>query len=116
MSGSRTAHAIALVIVAASVAAWLATGREAFTRWPNARLEAADAPVSIPEEDLLGEIGMETEPASAQTAVESRFAFGLLPSGPDPAHLVSLATCVLASSLISGTALLVQRMRRTSVV
>jgi len=89
---ARVVHIAAAAFVIASLGAWLATGREAFTRWPDARLEAADAPVSSAEQDLLDQIGIGSDPTTDAPRIESRFAFGLVPGGPDPRHLLSVAT------------------------
>ena len=111
--GSRTtAQVAALLIGLASVGAWLATGREGFTRWPDARLEASDAPVSEAEQDLLDEIGVGSEPAPESARIESRFAFGLLPGGADPKHLPSVATGLLLAAGVSAAAMLRHRLAR----
>jgi hypothetical protein len=108
----RTAHVAALLIGLASVGAWIATGREGFTRWPDARLEASDAPVSDAEQDLLDEIGVGSEPASESARIESRFAFGLLPGGADPKHLPSVATGLVFATGVSAVAMLRRRLTR----
>lgn len=111
--GSGTAvHLTALLIGLASVGAWLATGREGFTRWPDARLEASDAPVSEAERDLLEEIGVGSEPAPESARIESRFAFGLLPGGADPKHLPSVATGLALALGLSAAAVLRRRRAR----
>lgn len=108
--GSRTtAQVAALLIGLASVGAWLATGREGFTRWPDARLEASDAPVSEAEQDLLDEIGVGSEPAPESARIESRFAFGLLPGGADPKHLPSVATGIALATVVSVAAAVLRR-------
>ncbi|MFM7261928.1 MAG: hypothetical protein ACKO3W_15160 [bacterium] len=112
---SRTAVFAVLAsvfLVAGSLVAWAVTGRETFTRWPNARLEASDAPISKSEEDLLGEIGIDAAPSSEAATIESRFAFGLLPSGADPRHLLSVATTCLAAATVPGAVVLHARWRR----
>lgn len=114
MSRAWLVHGITAAIVSACAAAWIATGREAFTRWPNARLEDSDAPVSATEQDLLGEIGLDAAPSPEAAGFESRFAFGLLPGGADPAHLASVATGVAIAALLSGGALVLARARRGS--
>ncbi|MFM2165178.1 MAG: hypothetical protein RL325_1615 [Planctomycetota bacterium] len=114
MSGAKRAHAASAAIVLGSLVAWLATGREGFTRWPDARLEASDAPVSKAEQDLLDEIGVGSEQPPESEKIESRFAFGLVPGGPDPKHLLSVATgCALACA-ISGTAIVARRLKGRS--
>ena len=107
-----TAHIVALLIGLASVGAWFATGREGFTRWPDARLEASDAPVSEAERDLLEEIGVGSEPASESARIESRFAFGLLPGGADPKHLPSVAAGLALATGLSAAAVLRRRLTR----
>jgi hypothetical protein len=114
MKSAALVHSMSAAIVVLALAAWLATGREAFTRWPNARLEAADAPVSESEQDLLGEIGIDAAPSAESAAFESRFAFGLVPSGADPAHLLSLATTIALAALLSGGVLVAARIRRAT--
>lgn len=102
--------ALAMVAAAVSIGAaagWLATGREAFTRWPDARLEAADRPNAPAEDDLLADLGLADGPAPAR--IESRFALGLLPSGADPRHVVSVATAAAISLALAGVALLRRR-------
>jgi hypothetical protein len=112
MKPARWPHLVSLALVGGSVALWAATGREAFTRWRDARLEAADAPVSKSEEDLLDEIGMEADAETAPPAIESRFALGLLPSGGDPKHIASVAAALLAALAISGTSIVRARLQR----
>ena len=102
----RTAHVAALLIGLASVGAWIATGREGFTRWPDARLEASDAPVSDAEQDLLDELGIGTT-TDAPTGIESRFAFGLLPGGIDPRHAISVATVCTAAAATAAASRLI---------
>lgn len=114
MKRARLVHAASATIVAAALAGWWTTGREAFTRWPDARLEASDAPVSESEQDLLGEIGIDAAPSAEAAAFRSRFAFGLLPSGADPAHLVSVATAIVLATLLSGVALVAARRRHAT--
>jgi hypothetical protein len=114
MKSTRIVPLCSLSLVAACIAVWMATGREVFTRWPNARLEASDAPVSASEQDLLEEIGIDAAPPTDAAALESRFAFGLLPSGADPAHLASVATGLFAAATLSGVALAVARARRVT--
>lgn len=107
MSARTVLHLVAAAISLGAIVGWLATGREAFTRWPDARLEAADRPATEAEGDLLADIGLADEPAPAR--IESRFALGLLPSGADPRHLVSVATAVAISFALAGVALLKRR-------
>jgi len=93
----RTCFALGGVCVVLSVGVWLGTGRETFTRWPNAKLESADVAPTEGEEDLLASIGFEEPHTSSQMLdIESRFAMGLVPGGFDPKHLLSVATCTFA--------------------
>jgi hypothetical protein len=111
MRRSLLPHAVALLILAGSVGAWIATGGEAFTRWPNARLEAADAPVSASEAALLDEIGITSPSDAAVPTIESRFALGLLPSGIDPRHLASVLVGAIVALAVSAMAALRARRR-----
>ena len=111
MSRSRLAHALSAAIVLASLGAWFATGREGYTRWPDARLEAADAPVSKDEQDLLSEIGVDAEAPAEAGKIESRFAFGIVPGGPDPRHLLSVATGCALAGVISGVTTVIRRIK-----
>ena len=114
MKSAPLVHAVSAAVVVLGLAAWLATGREAFTRWPNARLEAADAPMSESERGLLEEMGIDAAPSAGSAALESRFALGLVPGGADPAHLLSLATAIALAALLSGGALVAARIRRAT--
>ncbi|MBX3374774.1 MAG: hypothetical protein KF817_13155 [Phycisphaeraceae bacterium] len=113
MNGVRAVHLVSAAIVVACAAVWLATGREAFSRWPDARLDAADAPIARAEEDLLDEIGIDLGPAAVGAGrLESRFALGLLPGGADPKHLASVATGIGVSLMASGIAEIGARLGR----
>lgn len=124
----RTVRLICLVAFAGSVALWLATGCEGYTRWPNRRLEQADAAPAAGEAALLAEAGFDgtAEPSASDSAtssdsapspvrvsgpsIESRFAFGLVPGGLDAPHLVSVATVgALAGAVACATLLRVRR-------
>lgn len=95
---SRVGMLASLAACALAAVSWLLTGREAFTRWPNERLERADRATSPAEQDLLDELGVGST-ADAPPTIESRFAFGLLPGGLDPLHAVSVATvCAVAAA------------------
>lgn len=112
MTVARSLHVIGAAVVAAAMLLWVATGSEGFTRWPNERLERSDAPITPGESDLLAEAGFTDEAiASPMPNIESRFAFGLVPGGPDPRHLLSLATTILLVAVLSGSALLWSRRR-----
>lgn len=116
MRPSAWVHLLAAAATAASVAGWLATGAEGFTRWPDARLENADAPPVHGEAELLEEAGFMTQAeASAEPDIRSRFALGLVPGGADPAHLISVATCAAGAAIASGTAALARKRRRMPV-
>lgn len=105
MTGSRKLLTIiAACAIVGAVAAWWLTGREGFTRWPNERLEQADRSTPQAEQDLLDELGVGAPPDGGST-IESRFAFGLLPGGPDPKHALSVAT-VVGIVVMSVTALM----------
>lgn len=93
---------IAACAIIGAAAAWWLTGREGFTRWPNERLEQADRSTPQAEKDLLDELGVGA-PSDGVSTIESRFAFGLLPGGPDPKHALSVAT-VVAIAVMSVTA------------
>lgn len=104
------AYGVALLVLGGAFSLWIATGGEAFTRWPNEKLEAADAPVSPSEAALLDEIGLTSPSDAAASAIESRFALGLLPSGIDPRHLASVLVGAIVALAISSIAAL--RVRR----
>jgi len=95
-----------VALTAASL--WFATGREGYTRWPNAKLAAADTGTSAAEDDLLADIGIETEP-TADADIQSRFAFGLVPGGADPKHLLSLVSALSVSAVLAGLAGVIAR-------
>lgn len=104
MTRSRWVHAVAAALIASSFILWYATGAEGFTRWPNARLEGADAAPAAGELDLLAEVGFDDGvDAAARPEFRSRFAFGLVPGGFDPPHLVSVVT-VAGLALIASVA------------
>jgi hypothetical protein len=110
---TTAAHGISGLLVLLAVGAWLATGREGYTRWPDEKLEASDAPSSAAEEALLADIGFETEDdRAAQLDVESRFAFGLVPGGPDLPHLPSIAAAGALAIVISSATVARDAMRR----
>ncbi len=104
------AQTAALAIALAAVAVWAASGREGFTRWPNAKLEAADAPLAADTAALLDDIGLgeQGSPASA-AALESRFALGLLPGGFDLKHLLSVLTLLMLAGAVSAFGLIISR-------
>lgn len=105
-------HVGCAVAVLASVVAWLATGREGYTRWPDARLAGADAPPSAEESSILAEIGFADQDDPVLHAdIHSRFAFGLVPGGFAPLHLLSVATVVTAAAIASGAAAAVHACR-----
>lgn len=103
MRASRAVHMVGTLAVLGSVAAWVGTGTEGYTRWPNARLEQADAPPPPGQNDLLAEAGFSDNDKPASHAdIRSRFAFGLVPGGMDPKHLLSVATIAALAGGASG--------------
>lgn len=114
MRTTRHLCVLSAIVVLLSVAIWSITGREIFTRWPDQKLAAADAPRSELERDLLSDIGFESADERApHPDIQSRFALGLLPGGFTPLHLVSVASAVLAAAALSLSAVLLSaRCRR----
>ncbi len=110
MSVRKIVLAGSAVLSLGAIGVWLATGREGYTRWPDARLEQADAPPPAGEADLLASAGLTEKSASAPT-IRSRFALGLLPGGLDPKHLVSVAAVLGASTGAAAITLIVARKR-----
>ena len=107
MKPHHSIHLAAVTITAAALIAWGLTGREGFTRWPNARLAAADAPPPAGQDELLAAAGFTDEHTpSARPDIKSRFAFGLLPGGADPAHLLSVAAVAAAAASASGATIM----------
>lgn len=96
----RAVIVLAVLLCAAAAAAWLATGREGYTRWPDERLARSDAPPSAEEAALLAEAGLADESGPATPQIRNRFAMGLVPGGFDPAHLLSVAGVVAVSGLL----------------
>lgn len=110
MNPARCAHACALVGCVAAVALWASTGAEGFTRWPDAKLAAADAPPQPDESQLLADAGFSgNQKAPATPDIRSRFALGLLPGGLAPSHLLSVASILALSAAVSSVAFLAQR-------
>ena len=107
-------HVAGIVLTGAALGAWIATGREGFTRWPDAKLAGADAAPSADENALLAEAGFNDDSGKTASApdIQSRFAFGLVPSGGDPKHLVSVATAVALAAAASGATLVLRARRR----
>lgn len=98
-------HATGGALVGGAIVLWLATGREGFTRWPDARLENAGSRPSAEETALLADAGLSTpEETAAHEGMTSRFAFGLLPGGPGVRHLASVATACAIAGVCSGVA------------
>lgn len=106
MSRPRMATCTAAAACVLAMAAWLLTGMEGFTRWPNERLEQADQATSRAEQDLLDELGIGTT-TDAPTGIQSRFAFGLLPGGIDPRHAISVATVCTAAAATAAASRLI---------
>lgn len=105
MNRSCALHGVSALLIIGAFAAWVATGREGYTRWPDAKLSQSDtAPAEI-EADLFADIGFETSDDFDTTPnIESRFAFGLAPGGFGPKHLPSIATAVALAAGISSVA------------
>lgn len=105
---------LGVLLVVAPLGLWFATGSEGYTRWPNAKLRAADAEISQEEVDLLADIGFDDTERSAEPEpeIESRFAFGLLPGGFDPKHLLSVTPVACAGGVLVGTAIVLGRRSR----
>lgn len=104
-----------VVLCIGAAGLWYLTGSEGYTRWPDARLEQADAPAPTGQDDLLAEAGFDekTDAAPAPT-IKSRFAFGLLPGGLDPKHVPSVAAVVGASVLFSGITMIRSSRKRAN--
>ena len=80
MKGTTLVFVASAGLVLASAATWYATGAEGYTRWPDARLAASDAPPALGESDLLSEAGLSEGPGSTPD-IQSKFALGLVPGG-----------------------------------
>jgi len=103
------------LLVAGSLGAWLLTGAEGYTRWPNEKLASSDLPPPPDEADLLSDIGFADGPtAESMPTIKSRFALGLVPGGLDAPHLLSVATLVVAALVASATAAAASRMAHRS--
>ncbi len=103
MNRSAWVHVGGLLVVASSVLIWYATGAEGYTRWPDARLEQADALPVAGEADLLADVGFTDQSQEQNTPkIQSRFALGLVPGGVDPPHLLSVALMALGAIGVSG--------------
>lgn len=99
---ARWLLAAAIALIVASVALWVATGREGFTRWPSTKLAESDLPPTEEDAQLLSSLGFTPEPEDAGARLVSRFAFGLLPGGFDARHLPSVLLCVSISFAMFG--------------
>lgn len=111
---STWVHLIGVGCTAAAVGLWYATGAEGYTRWPDPRLEASDAPHASGEDELLAEVGFgEAGSAAPRHDIQSRFAFGLVPGGLDPQHLLSVATVAAAATAASASTLAAGAMCRS---
>ena len=114
MRPGTAVHITGAAIVAASLALWAATGREGFTRWPDQRLAQSDAPPAPGETELLAAAGFtDSAHTPARPDIQSRFAFGLIPGGATPRHLISVATA-LALAIGASSTVSVIRLARNS--
>jgi len=105
MRCSFAVYGISALAVIGAIGAWMVTGREGYTRWPDAKLAQADAAPSEIEEDLFADIGFASSEDQDETPdIESRFAFGLAPGGFGPKHLPSIATAVTLAAGLSSVA------------
>jgi hypothetical protein len=106
----RLLLAAGLGLVFAPVLVWAATGREGYTRWPDAKLAASDAATSREHADLFEDIGLTTEEETfARPDIQSRFALGLLPGGFTPRHLVSVASVATLGIGLCGVGAIAMR-------
>jgi len=112
----RAAVVAGLALIALSLGAWITTGREGYTRWPDAKLDAADQPTSAEAHDLLDDIGLATDEDPPPPTIESRFALGLMPSGADPKHVISVvsASTIGLAMVIAGAIFHRPRGRKTA--
>lgn len=100
-------------LMIAPVLVWVATGREGYTRWPDAKLAGSDAAPSEEDLDLLEDIGLTTEEETlARPGIESRFALGLLPGGLTPKHLISVASMATVGVVLCGAGTFAMRRGR----
>ncbi|MBL4698831.1 MAG: hypothetical protein JKX70_08350 [Phycisphaerales bacterium] len=114
MKLAPASYGISLLIVVLALGAWLTTGSEGYTRWPDTKLALTDAPVSEAEDDLLADIGFETDDQAEEAPdIESRFVFGLVPGGIDPKHLISVATAIAFALGVSATATIISFRRKS---
>lgn len=104
-------HTLGAALTVASLLLWWATGAEGYTRWPDEKLAAADRAPAAGEDELLEAIGFGDGP-SMRPEIESRFAFGLVPGGIDPPHLLAVATVAAAALLVSTGVVIAQVGRR----
>ncbi len=101
----RSIYAVCTLSVILAITTWVATGREGYTRWPNSKLQQADAPSNEAEDDLLTDIGFATvEDTETLPEIKSQFALGLVPGGFDPMHLLSVASVTTSALGVSGIA------------
>jgi len=95
----------AILLIAGSVIAFLATGMYPYTRFRDKKIEQTNAESDL--SDLFADTGDET---TAAPRVESVNAIGLLPSGPGLAA-ISVVTVSVPAVLAVGCALLWDRRR-----
>jgi hypothetical protein len=105
-----------LGLVVAPVLVWAATGREGYTRWPDAKLAASDVATPQEDADLFEDIGLATEDEThARPDIQSRFALGLLPGGLTPKHMISVASVATVGVVLGGVGVVSMRCgRRTT--
>jgi len=110
MRTSTGIAAASLVVIVASIVAFVATGAEVFTKLPSESLERSEG------EDDLGALFEDTgldESHAEMQHVENRLALGLLPSGPG-AGALSVATLSIPAAFVGGWALRMRFKRASS--
>lgn len=116
MKLAPASYGISLLVIILALGAWIMTGSEGYTRWPDTKLELTDAPVSEAEDDLLADIGFDSVGEDGESPdIESRFVFGLVPSGASPKHLISVATAVAFAVGLSATATIILFRRKSKL-
>lgn len=116
MKLAPTAYVISTLIVIIAIGTWASTGREGYTRWPDAKLAQTDAPMNQDEDDLFTDIGFESDDELEITPnIESRFVLGLVPGGISPQHLLSVASAVAFGIGISIAATLISFRNKSKI-